>query len=51
MTFLDSHRPLEEYVDALADAGFLVERLREVTDREGRRRRVPLFLDLRAVRS
>jgi SAM-dependent methyltransferase len=51
MTFLDNHRPLEEYVDALADGGFLIERLREVTDTEGRWRRVPLFLDLRAVRS
>ncbi|HSP71048.1 MAG TPA: hypothetical protein VLN26_01705, partial [Gaiellaceae bacterium] len=29
MTFESEHRPLQDYVGWLADAGFLVERLRE----------------------
>jgi SAM-dependent methyltransferase len=56
MTFLDAHRPLVEYFRALEDAGFLVERMREVADSgpaprpSGLRwRRIPLFLNLRAV--
>ena len=59
MTFLDAHRPLEDYFRALEDAGFLVERLREIPDDSEdppwpsvlRWRRIPLFLDLRAVRA
>jgi ubiquinone/menaquinone biosynthesis C-methylase UbiE len=59
MTFTSVHRPLQAYVAMLADAGFLVERLREpgVPDhailRGSARRwqRVPLFLHLRAIRS
>lgn len=55
------HRPLQQYMEALADAGFLVERLRELTGPEGggsgrlaraeRRahREIPLFLGIRAV--
>ncbi len=59
MTFASIHRPLEMYVEALADAGFLVERLRErpvpdeavVEARSRRWQRVPLFLHIRAVRA
>jgi SAM-dependent methyltransferase len=58
MTFLDAHRPLEEYFAALERAGFLVERLREIGDESEdppwpavlRWRRIPLFLHIRAVR-
>jgi len=54
MTFLDVHRPLEDYFGALKQADLLVERLCEIpdtSDEEGadRWRRLPLFLDLRAV--
>jgi SAM-dependent methyltransferase len=57
MTFLDAHRPLEDYSRALEDAGFLVERVREVEDTTEepaqqsilRWRRIPLFLHIRAV--
>lgn len=54
MTFLDQHRPLEDYFRAMESAGLLVDRLREIpdtSDNEGaaRWRRVPLFLNLRAV--
>jgi SAM-dependent methyltransferase len=54
ITFLDAHRPLEDYFRALEDAGLLVERLREIpdsSDDEGaaRWRRVPLFLHIRAL--
>ena len=59
MTFLDAHRPLEEYFDALEAAGFLVERLREILDSSDptpppsflRWRRIPLFLHIRALRT
>ena len=59
MTFLDAHRPLEDYFRALEDAGLLVERLREIPDSTDapaqesflRWRRVPLFLHLRARKS
>ncbi len=54
MTFHAEHRPLARYVDALAAAGLLVERLRELPDLGdapgSRWRRVPLFLHLRAVK-
>jgi SAM-dependent methyltransferase len=53
MTFLDAHRPLEDYFRALEGAGFVVERLREVTDdgdpRDSRWQRLPLFLHIRAA--
>ena len=56
ITFLDAHRPLEDYFRALEDAGFLVERVREIADSGVaaspsalRWRRIPLFLNLRAV--
>lgn len=60
MTFAGMHRPLAAYTEALADAGFLIETIREpVPDDDlvaeqpeiARQRRVPGFLHLRAVRS
>lgn len=53
-----AHRPLQDYVAACADAGLLVERLREpaVPDealrsrRDRRWQRLPMFLHIRAVR-
>jgi SAM-dependent methyltransferase len=58
MTFVSEHRPIEAYVEALADAGLLVERLREtdVPDaairrpRSRRWQRLPLFLHIRALK-
>jgi SAM-dependent methyltransferase len=57
MTFLDAHRPLEDYFRALEATGFLVERVREIPDTTEepdrpsilRWRRIPLFLHIRAV--
>jgi SAM-dependent methyltransferase len=56
MTFLDAHRPLEEYFGTLEAGGFVVERLREIPDGSAeprdsmlRWRRIPLFLHIRAV--
>ena len=54
MTFLDAHRPLEDYFRALEAASLTVERLREISDTsddEGaaRWRRIPLFLHIRAA--
>jgi SAM-dependent methyltransferase len=59
MTFCDRHLPLEAYTGALEQAGLLLEALREpqpddaaVADHPGlaRRRRVPMFLHVRAVK-
>jgi SAM-dependent methyltransferase len=58
MTFVSAHRPLQAYADALADAGLLLEHLREtdvpdsaVTRPRSRRwQRLPLFLHVRAVK-
>jgi SAM-dependent methyltransferase len=58
MTFVSEHRPLHAYVDALAEAGLLVERLREtdvpdaaITQPRSRRwQRLPLFLHIRALK-
>ncbi|HWE66423.1 MAG TPA: class I SAM-dependent methyltransferase [Acidimicrobiales bacterium] len=52
MTFHTEHRPLQTYTDALADAGFVIERLREVGDPDPAEKwhRIPLFLHLRAIR-
>jgi SAM-dependent methyltransferase len=58
MTFVSEHRPLQDYVEALADAGLLVERVRERTlpeaavirERSRLWQRVPLFLHARAVK-
>jgi ubiquinone/menaquinone biosynthesis C-methylase UbiE len=59
MTFLDAHRPLEDYFRALEEAGFLVESVREIPDTTDeppwpsvlRWRRIPLFLHVRALTS
>jgi SAM-dependent methyltransferase len=58
ITFVSAHRPIQAYTDALADAGLLVERLREtdVPDHALRRphsrrwQRLPLFLHVRALK-
>ena len=58
MTFLDTHRPLQDYSRGLEDAGFLIEAIREIANTEDppeleaqlRWRRIPLFLDVRALR-
>ncbi len=58
MTFVGRHVPLETYVEELADAGFVIERLREPavpehavqSERDRRWQRVPLFLHIRAAR-
>jgi SAM-dependent methyltransferase len=58
VTFASEHRPLEAYVEALAAAGFMVERLREhavpdgaiARERQRRWQRLPLFLHMRALR-
>ena len=54
MTFHGVHRPLADYTAAISDAGLLVDRLVEVRDPgaapDSRWRRVPLFLQLRAIK-
>jgi SAM-dependent methyltransferase len=58
MTFVSAHRPLQAYVRSLADAGLLVEELRETpvperafTGAHGARwTRIPNFLHLRALK-
>jgi ubiquinone/menaquinone biosynthesis C-methylase UbiE len=54
LTFNSEHRPLETYFAALEQAGFLVERLREVPDTTAapgdRWARIPLFVHIRALR-
>jgi len=58
LTLVSAHRPLQSYADALAGAGFVIERLREppipegsyTEERSRRWRRVPLFLYVRAVK-
>src|SRR5262249_45063738 len=59
MTFISAQRPISAYTEALADAGFVIEHLREtrlpdeaVTRSHQRRwQRLPLFLHLRAVKA
>ncbi len=52
MTFHSRHWSLEDYFAALEGAGLLTEAVREPRERDGSRwDRVPLFLDLRAVRT
>jgi SAM-dependent methyltransferase len=58
ITFVSEHRPIEAYMDSLAEAGMVVERLREtsvpdaaiVRPRSRRWQRIPLFLHVRARR-
>jgi SAM-dependent methyltransferase len=51
MNFHSEHRPLQAYSEALAQSGFVIDRLREVTepDPSDNWHRIPLFLHLRAV--
>lgn len=51
VTFHGEHRPLQAYTEALADAGFVIERLREPTNPDPAKswRRVPLFLNILAA--
>jgi len=57
--FVSAHRPIGAYADALAGAGFLIERLRETRymeeavryPRSRRWQRLPLFLHIRALKS
>jgi SAM-dependent methyltransferase len=53
MTFHSEHRSLQAYIDALADVGFVIERLREVGEPNpaDKWHRIPLFLHLRALRT
>lgn len=58
VTFVSAHRPLQAYTEAIAEAGLLIERLREpalpelaITRPLSRRwQRVPLFLHVRALK-
>jgi SAM-dependent methyltransferase len=51
MTFHNQHRPLQEYTEALTDAGFLIEQLCEPTilDPCNAWHRIPMFLNIRAT--
>jgi SAM-dependent methyltransferase len=53
VTFHGEHRPLQAYTEALADAGLVIERLREPTNPDLARpwHRVPLFLNIVAARA
>lgn len=48
MTFHDRVIPIETYVRALEDAGFVIEALREIPS--SRRPQIPLFLHVRAIK-
>ena len=58
ITFVSEHRPIQAYVNALCEAGLVVEQLREtcvpdsgiVRPRSRRWQRIPLFLHLRALK-
>jgi SAM-dependent methyltransferase len=52
VTFYREHRPLQAYTKALNDAGFTIEQLLEVTDKDEKKpsHRVPMFLDILATR-
>ena len=45
------HRPIEGYSRALEDAGFLMERLRELPTQRRAAGRIPIFLHVRAVKT
>jgi SAM-dependent methyltransferase len=47
MTFTSRHWPLQAYAEALEEAGFVIEAIREIPG-DARWQRLPLFLDLRA---
>jgi hypothetical protein len=50
MIFESVHRTFEDYFEALAAAGFVVETLREIPGTSGRWLRYPLFLHLVAAK-
>jgi hypothetical protein len=58
LTFASEHRPLGSYAAALADAGLLIELIREhklptgasAQSRSRRWQRIPLFLHIRALK-
>jgi SAM-dependent methyltransferase len=50
LTFHSEHRPLESYSRALESAGLLIEAIREPRAPDGRWQRIPLSLQLRAVK-
>jgi SAM-dependent methyltransferase len=51
MTFTSDHRSLEGWLRPVSEAGFLVERVREIPGtRQARWQRIPLFLHVRAVK-
>ena len=50
LTFHSEHRPLESYSRALESAGLLIEAIREPGAPDGRWQRIPLSLQLRAVK-
>jgi SAM-dependent methyltransferase len=58
ITLVSAHRPVQAYTEAVADAGLLIERLREPAvpehawfqPRSRRWQRLPLFLHVRAVK-
>ena len=52
MTFDREHRPLQAYTDALTDAGFIIEKMCEVTEPDETQPRhcIPMFLGIRATR-
>ena len=50
LTFHSEHRPLESYSRALESAGLLIEAIREPKAPDGRWQRIPLSLQLRAVK-
>lgn len=51
MTYHGEHRPLHAYTEALADAGFVIDRLHEPTNPDPRDKwhRIPLFLHILAT--
>jgi ubiquinone/menaquinone biosynthesis C-methylase UbiE len=51
MTYHGEHRPLQAYTEALTDAGFVINRLREPTsaDTHDKWHRIPLFLHIVAT--
>jgi SAM-dependent methyltransferase len=44
------HRPIADYLRALRDAGFVLDDLRELSTRRRSPGRIPIFLDLRAIK-
>jgi hypothetical protein len=47
-TVTQYHRPIADYVGALAGAGLVLEELQELATRRRSPGRIPVFLDLRA---